>query len=79
MYFHCYSINLHMGALHLLPPSHQVVELLGKNTALFKLPVFRRLRAALHPLIVEQMRTNYEGTGNAMKFGDPAAAGKQRR
>jgi hypothetical protein len=56
-----------------------VVELLGKNTALFKLPVFRRLRAALHPLIVEQMRTNYEGTGNAMKFGDPAAAGKQRR
>jgi hypothetical protein len=53
-----------------------VIDLLGTNTALFKLPQFRSLRAALHPLIIEQMKTNYESTGKAMK---EAAAGRKRK
>jgi hypothetical protein len=60
---------------------NKVVELLGKNPNLFKLPAFRKLRQALHPLIIEQMKANYESTGNAFKeaIGVMGGRGSKRR
>jgi hypothetical protein len=51
----------------------QVVDVLAKNPNFFKLPAFKKLRAALHPLIMEQMKTNYAATGKALKEAAPGA------
>ena len=57
--------------------TYRVVELLGRNPNFFKLPQFKRLRAALHPLIELQMATNYSSSGNAFKAG--TAHNKRRK
>ena len=40
----------------------KVVRVLGGNFELFRLPQCRELRAALHPLIVEQYKSKYSGS-----------------
>ena len=55
----------------------KVIEVLGKNPNLFKLPAFKKLRAALHPLIMEQLKSNYQSTGSAFK--DEAEGNRNRK
>ena len=55
----------------------KVIEVLGKNPNLFKLPAFKKLRAALHPLIMEQLKSNYQSTGSAFK--DEADGNRNRK
>lgn len=57
----------------------KVIELLGKNPNLFKLPAFKKLRAALHPLIMEQLKSNYQSTGSAFKDEAEGNRGRKRR
>lgn len=38
----------------------KVIDIIGSNLNLFKLPALKPLRASLHPLIVDQMNRNYE-------------------
>ena len=42
----------------------RVIERLGGNLHMFKLPQLRPLRAALHPLIMKQMENYEDGNGN---------------
>ena len=58
---------------------YRVIEVLGKNPNLFKLPAFKKLRAALHPLIMEQLKSNYQTTGNAFKDDSEGKRGRKRR
>jgi hypothetical protein len=58
---------------------YRVIEILGKNPNLFKLPAFKKLRAALHPLIMEQLKSNYQTTGNAFKDDSEGKRGRKRR
>lgn len=57
----------------------RVVTAVGKNMHLFKLPRLKQLRAALHPLIMEQSKNydfkNPEGTSGAGEVG----GGKSKR
>jgi hypothetical protein len=57
----------------------KVIEVLGKNPNLFKLPAFKKLRAALHPLIMEQLKSNYQSTGSAFKDEAEGNRGRKRR
>lgn len=58
---------------------YRVIEVLGKNPNLFKLPAFKKLRTALHPLIMEQLKSNYQTTGNAFKDDSEGKRGRKRR
>lgn len=58
---------------------YRVIEVLAKNPNLFKLPAFKKLRAALHPLIMEQLKSNYQTTGNAFKDDSEGKRGRKRR
>ena len=58
---------------------YRVIEVLGKNSNLFKLPALKKLRAALHPLIMEQLKSNYQATGNAFKDDAEGKRGRKRR
>ena len=58
---------------------YRVIDALGKNPNLFKLPAFKKLRAALHPLIMEQLKSNYQATGNAFKDESDGKRGRKRR
>lgn len=58
---------------------YRVIEVLAKNSNLFKLPAFKKLRAALHPLIMEQLKSNYQTTGNAFKDDSEGKRGRKRR
>ena len=57
---------------------YRVIEVLGKNPNLFKLPALKKLRAALHPLIMEQLKSNYQATGNAFKYDSEGKIGMKR-
>lgn len=57
----------------------RVIEILGKNSNLFKLPALKKLRAALHPLIMEQLKSNYQSTGNAFKDDSEGKRGRKKR
>lgn len=58
---------------------YRVIEIVAKNSSLFKLPALRKLRAALHPLIMEQMKTNYQATGNSFKEESEGKRGRKRK
>ena len=58
---------------------YRVIEILGMNPNLFKLPALKKLRAALHPLIMEQLKSNYQTTGKAFKENTEGKRGRKRR
>ena len=61
----------------------RVIQALGKNPNLFKLPNLKPLRASLHPLIVEQMKNYSSGNNNnnsaSSSTGHDSAFKRQRR
>jgi hypothetical protein len=58
---------------------YRVIEIVAKNSSLFKLPALKKLRAALHPLIMEQMKSNYQATGNSFKEESEGKRGRKRK